>query len=398
VKLFAKKNKQSTDTAPATRLSGAALQPQGSTGNGTRSQLAPKPVSMSDWALWRGRRAFRKNRADFYEDLAEALDDKAVLVTELKKHVVRTHRRRPSLAALYSLWLRRMDKTDFSLALKGTVPPMDSLVLLSAENSGNLPYGLRFLSTTVRAVGKIKGSIVTAVAMPIIVSSMSYGMLVGFYKFMAPILEQIMPVKKWPGMGRFIYHLSGFVTDYSIPLFAGVGGLIALFIWSLSNWKGPARRKIDNYLPYSIYRDYNSAVMLVSLSGLMQSGSSLVGSLKSMRASSTPWMNWHIGQILVKLDREASQPARAFDTGVLPPYLFERVVDYGERSTFQEALNKLGKQTLERVEKSVATKSKALNYILLFISGVLMGLIIVSVMLTAQNARTQLTAHISSTH
>ena len=365
--------------------------------SGKTSLFGQKNVSTTSFALWRGIRAFRRHRADFYEDLAEALDDKAVLVTELKKHVVRAHRRRSPAATLYSLWLRRMDKSDFSTSLKGTVPPMDSLVLLAAENSGNLPYGLRFLSTTVRAVGKIKGSILSAVAMPIIVTSMTYGMLVGFYEFMAPVLEQIMPLKRWPGMGRFIYHISAFATNYSLPILAAIGGLVALFIWSLANWKGPLRRLVDNYLPYSIYRDYNSAVMLVSLSGLMQSGSSLVGSLKSIRTASTAWLNWHITHILGKLDKESSQPARAFDTGVLPPELYERVVDYGERSTFQEALDKLGKQTLERVEKGVAIKSKTLNYILLFIAGALMGLIIASVMLTAQSARTQLTSHVSRT-
>lgn len=392
--------KKTTNTA----TTGGGSVKLGATGNSAKDgvqtskspALAKKSPPATDFSLWRGKRAFRANRADFYEDLAEALDDKAVLVTELKKHVVRAHRRRSPLATLYSLWLRRMDKSDFSTSLKGTVPPMDSLVLLAAENSGNLPYGLRFLSTTVRAVAKIKGSILSAVAMPIIVTSMTYGMLVGFYEFMAPVLEQIMPLKFWPAMGRFIYHVSSFATNYSLPILVVVGGLIALFIWSLSNWKGPMRRRIDNYLPYSIYRDYNSAVMLVSLSGLMQSGASLVGSLKSIRSSSTQWMNWHISQILSKLDRESAQPARAFDTGVLPPDLFERVVDYGERSTFQEALDKLGKQTLERVEKSVAIKSKTLNYLLLAVAGGLMGLIIASVMLTAQSARTQLTSHVSN--
>jgi hypothetical protein len=171
VKLFQKK---STKAEPS-ESSGVKLGTKPSLGtkqptSGKTSLFGQKNVSTTSFALWRGIRAFRRHRADFYEDLAEALDDKAVLVTELKKHVVRAHRRRSPAATLYSLWLRRMDKSDFSTSLKGTVPPMDSLVLLAAENSGNLPYGLRFLSTTVRAVGKIKGSILSAVAMPIIVT------------------------------------------------------------------------------------------------------------------------------------------------------------------------------------------------------------------------------------
>lgn len=353
----------------------------------------PNVKPASGWALKRGKSAFGRIRAEFYEDLAESLDDKAVLVTELTKHLTRAHKKRSKLAGLYALWLRRMDTMSFTAALKGTVPGMDSLVLQASEQTGNLPQGLRFLTFSVRAVAKIKGAIMGAITMPVIVGNMIVGMLYGFGAFMVPILSAIVPPERWPGMGKLMYALSSVVLNYGLLIYAMLGITIGALIWALPNWSGPVRRKFDNVIPFSVYRDYNSAVMLVSLSGLMQSGASLVGSLKSMRASSPPWMAWHLGQVLQKLDRESASPARAFNTGILPEDIYERVVDYGERSGFQTALKKIGAQALEKLDKSVQAKAKLMNSLLLFVSGTLMALIIGSVMLTAQEAKKEMNSH-----
>ena len=368
-----------------------------STSDTEKKKAAPakvkKPLSVapaSGFALNRGKSAFSSIRAEFYEDLAESLDDKAVLVTELSKHLARAQKKRSPLAGLFALWLRRMDTMSFTMALKGTVPPMDSLVLQASEQSGNLPQGLRFLTFSVRAVAKIKGAIMGAITMPLIVSNMIVGMLYGFGKFMVPILTAIVPPNKWPGMGKIMYAMSSAVMNYGLLIFAIAGITIGAFIWALPNWSGPTRRKFDNVMPFSIYRDYNSAVMLVSLSGLMQSGASLVGSLKSMKASSPPWMAWHLTQVLHKLDKEAASPAKAFNTGLMPEEIYERVVDYGERSGFQVALKKIGSQALDKLDKSVQAKAKLMNSLLLFVSGTLMALIIGSVMLTAQQAKQEM--------
>jgi hypothetical protein len=109
-----------------------------------------------------------------------------------------------------------------------------------------------------------------------------------------------------------------------------------------------------------------------------------------MKASSPPWMAWHLSQVLHKMDKAAASPAKAFNTGILPDDIYERVVDYGERSGFQSALKKIGAQALDKLDKSVQAKAKLMNMILLFISGTLMALIIGSVMLTAQQAKQEL--------
>jgi type II secretory pathway component PulF len=346
--------------------------------------------------LRRASSKFAGRRAEFYEDLAEALDDRAVLVDHLKKHMLRAKANRSHLAGLYALWLRRMDTLSFSGALRGTVPTMDSMVLLAAEASGNLPHGLRFLTFSVRAVAKIRGTIISAIAMPLIVGAMIVGMLYGFGAFLVPILTAIVPVERWPSLGRLMYSLSFAVLNYGLYIFTALGALAAATVWALPNWSGPLRRKVEGLFPFSLYRNYNSAVMLVSLSGLMQSGTSLVGSLKAIRASSSPWLGWHMSQVLQRLDKESATPGRAFNTGVMPHDLYERVLDYGERSSFQSALKKIGDQSLDNLDKKVQKKAKVVNQVMLAVAGLLMALVIGSVMLTAQQARTELSNRATS--
>lgn len=362
---------------------------------------SPRPVKQAEpakgRALGSAKRAFSGMRAEFYEDLAESLDDRAVLVDHLKKHMVRAKANGSKLSGLYALWLRRMDTLSFSGALRGTVPTMDSMVLLAAESSGNLPQGLRFLTFSVRSVAKIRGTIIMAITMPVVVIAMITGMMYGFGAFMVPILSSIVQVEHWPAMGRLMYAVSMFVLHYGLYMFAGMGAVVAAVMWALPNWSGTTRAKFEGLFPFSLYRDYNSAVMLVSLSGLMQSGTSLVGSLKAIRTSSPPWLSWHMSQVLRRLDKESATPGRAFDTGVMPKDLYERVLDYGERSSFQSALKKIGNQSLENLDKAVQKKAKIVNQLLLALSGGIMAMVIGSVMLTAQQARVELSSRAIST-
>jgi type II secretory pathway component PulF len=363
-------------------------------GDVLRKQTPAEPAKGR--ALGSARRAFASVRAEFYEDLAESLDDRAVLVDYLEKHMLRAKANRSNLSGLYALWLRRMDTLSFSGALRGTVPTMDSMVLLAAEASGNLPQGLRFLTFSVRSVAKIRSTIIMAITMPVVVLAMITGMMYGFGAFMVPILSSIVQVEHWPWMGRVMYGASMFVLHYGLYMFAGIGALVAAVMWALPNWSGPTRAKYEGVFPFSLYRDYNSAVMLVSLSGLMQSGTSLVGSLKAIRTSSPPWLSWHMSQALRRLDKLSATPGKAFDTGLMPKELYERVLDYGERSSFQSALKKIGNQSLENLDKAVQKKAKVVNQVLLALSGTIMAMVIGSVMLTAQQARVELSSRAAS--
>lgn len=358
----------------------------------TEQPRAQAPSSRAgNWR--RGARAFKPQRADFYEDLAAALDDRAVLTDELAKYQSRVRAKRPALAALFGLWSARMNTMSFTSALAGTVPTLDSIILSAAETGNKLSDGLRYTSNLIRNLDELRRAIMGAIFVPSLLLAMITGMLIGYAVFLVPILVSIMPPKTWPFLGRLMYGVSEIVVNQGPYIALGVGALGAAVVASLSRWTGSGRLRAERILPvYPVYRDYYGAIFLVSIAALMQSNVSLVDALNSVKKSANPWLRWHINRILRALDHEAGNPAKAFNTGLFSTELYFRISDYGERSSFPTALSKVGNQVVKRVGDSVKRRAAMLNLVLLLVCGSTLGLMISSVMLTAQEAQSGIRA------
>lgn len=345
----------------------------------------------SKFAMWMAVNNFSAMRADFYADLAEALEDKGSLVGTIRTFERRAAKRKDLLQPLYALWLRRMDDRPFSMALLGTVPDGDIMILDAAESSkahNGMVEGLRFLSKAIVAAGKMKSELVKAVAGPIFLFCMLISMLVGFSYFMVPVLTQIMKPETWPMSGRALYWVAQMVTGYGVWIGAAIIILAIAYVWSLPRWYGRWRVVADQYNPlYSIYRDFVGSIFLVSFAALLRSNRGLSESLNALAARGSPWLRWHIRRIQLRLDKEADKPALAFDTGIFNRALTDRVMDYGARNEFHLAIGKIGMASIDKTTEFVSNSAKVLNQLLLVICGATMIFMVSGVLLTAQEAQ-----------
>lgn len=334
------------------------------------------------------RSKFNRIRADFYEDLGEALDDDGELVPTLTEWMRRCAGRRKDqgLAAIYALWLRRMDSMTFAEAIAGTVPQMDAMILAASESSGDLAKGLRFLAKAVRISERMKEVIAKALTMPMLIAIVLSVVVTVFAYQLTPVLEQIYPVAEWPVAGKALYGLSWLATrvgPFALPLAIAVA---IWFSWSLENWTGPVRKVLDQHLPYSLYRDYAGGIFLVTLASLMHVGNSMTEALMKMRESATPWLGWHIGQILRNLDASPDSPGRAMNTGVFSQELADRIESFGRRGDFREALAKVGLQGVDRVIKNTEQNAMWMNIACMFAGGIVVGTLLLGVVTTSIEA------------
>lgn len=342
----------------------------------------------SSVGLWLAEWEFSRRRSDFYEDLAEAIDDNAVLVEYLRTHQKRAKSRQDLIEPIYSLWLRRMDDRSFAQALLGTVPTSDVMILEAAERSGRLAEGLRFLAKAIRGADTMRSELRRAVAGPLFLLGMFVSMLVGFSFYLVPVLLQIMPVSSWPMVGQALYGVSQVVTGYGIWIGGVVVALSMLFVWSLPRWTGVWRNRADKYIPmYAIYRDYVGAIFLVSLASMMQAGDGLAEALAALAKRGSPWLRWHITRIRTRLDKNTDQQTAAFATGIFNQQLTDRVIDFGARQSVDKALGKVGLASIEKVTKFVSGSATVLNRLLIALCGATMIFIILGVMLTANEAQ-----------
>lgn len=346
--------------------------------------MALKDKFLLGLAKW----GFSSRRADFYSDLAEALEDKAVLVDQIRLLERRARARKDTILPLYVLWLQRLDDRSFGKALMDTVPPGDVMIVEAAEESGEMVEGLRFLSKAIEASNKMKDVLIKSVAGPVFLMMMFVALLTGFSFYLVPVLAQIMKPATWPAIGQALYAVSQVVTGYGIWIGVGLIGLISIYIWSLTRWVGKWRTKCDTYIPlYSIYRDFEGSIFLVAFSSLMRSGMGISESLRALGKRASPWLKWHINRIQIRLESEADQPYKAFDTGVFNRTLTDRIIDFGSRNSVEVAFTKVGLSSIDKLTEFVASSAMVLNKLLIVLCGATMIFMVSGVLLTAQEAQ-----------
>lgn len=341
---------------------------------------------LKSFQLWQAKRKLLARRADFYYDLASALEDKVPLFTTLRAYEARARKRDPSAALLYQRMLRESMSGSLSQALRGIMPATELIMIDAIQSSGDaaLARGLYFMSETVEKIDKMILTVRKSVVYPIMLLIIFSGLLTGFSFFAVPVLEDLMPPEKWPLLGRILYHISSIVRHYGIYILIVLALTVYAFVKSLANWHGPVRKKVDKWMPYSLYRDFSGAMLIVSLSSLMRTGVSLRSSLERAIRFSTPWMRWHLSQILRGLASEhAAQFGHAFRTGVLSMEMEDRVQDAAERRDPVAAFVKIGVGSIDRIERSMTESAGKLNGIMMAIAGVVLGIMMTGFFATA---------------
>ncbi len=347
----------------------------------------------------RARSALRKRRADWYLDLSMALEDRIPLYSTLKKYEVRARKRDPALALLYRQILRNSMKGSLADAMRGVAPPSELMVLNAAQISGDesVASGLRFLSETVEKTERMTRVIRGAVNYPLFLLTLMAAIATGFSYFAVPVLEEIMTVDKWPAAGKALHAVSLLIRNYGVFLALGFVSTLGIFFYSLGNWTGNVRVRMDRYLPYSLYRDYSGALLIVSLASLMRSGVSLRSALEQASLYANPWMKWHVRKILTRLSASSSAGfGHAFATGVLSAELEDRITDASERQDPVQAFVKIGVGSIDRIAISIESSAGRINSFMLMFCGFVLGGMMLGFMATTQQLNAALRTQVQS--
>lgn len=321
------------------------------------------------------RKTIRKNRSDLYYDLAASLEDRVPLFTTFRKLESRARKRNPGEALVYLDMLRQLSSGSLADAMRGVSPNNELLMIDALQSAGDLKMaeGLKFLSTTVEKTDAMSNAARKAIRYPLSMLVVFSAMLAGFATQVVPILTDLLPPEQWPLLGRILYTVSQLISQYGIYIALGFVGTIALFIYSLPRWNGRVRTFFDRFLPYSFYRDFSGAMLVVALSTLMRSGVSLRSSLDRAMVYTTPWMRFHIRLILKSLARaNTANFGEAFKTGMLTQYLEDRVQDASERRNPVEAFVRIGTGSIDRIIDEINKSAAKVSSTILIVCGVML--------------------------
>jgi type II secretory pathway component PulF len=339
------------------------------------------------------RRKLRSRRADFYYDLATALEDKIPIFTILKGYEARARRRDPSSASMYRAMMTAMQTGGLSVALRPILVSSELIMLDAIQNNGDaaLSKGLYFMSEMSANLDHMNDVMRRAVTYPIVMLCMTAAMIVAFSLFAVPLIESLLPLDKWPPAGKALYSVSYAIRNYGLYMLVGIVIGLVLFLKSLANWQSPLRRKLDNFMPYSLYRTYTSAMLIVSLSSLMRTGVSLRASIERAMKFSSPWLRWHLREVLRAMSSgSANKFGSAFKTGMLSHDMEDRVQEASERRDPVAAFVKIGIGSIDRIVKSMEKASSGINTALMIIAGSALALMILAFLMTTQSISTGL--------
>jgi type II secretory pathway component PulF len=325
--------------------------------------------------IYFAKKKMRANRSDFYYDLGLTLEDRVPLFTTLRKYESRARTHDEGASLVYLEMIRKLQSASLAVAFEGIASDSEIIMLDALETSGDagLAQGLKFLSETVEKVDGMINIVRGAIVYPLTILSLLTVIATGFAFYVVPVLTQILDHEKWPFLGKMLYFLSQGIINYGLYILAFLVLLIIGFVWSLSRWTGAVRKKLDRHLPYSLYRDFSGAMLIVSISSMMRSGISLRSALERANKHSNSWMKDHIRHILYLLSQPtATTFGQAFKTGVLNKYLEERVQDASERKNPIEAFVRIGVGSIDRINLSIKKSTSKLNLILLLFCGVIL--------------------------
>lgn len=323
--------------------------------------------------LWMFRRTL------FYRDLADALRRKVSIRDFLQREVenARLLKDETSLLIMKTLVSRYSSGNGSSLRdlMYGIAPTADMMLLSAVDDSGDgkaeaLERAAEAVDFQIRSFKTLMISLATpAIALPLV------GALCLITSEIIASIARDAPASVWVGFNGVVRVIAEFINDHWGKVFLGIIAVAGLTIWQLPRWIGGYRVKADNLPGFSLYRDYNAAVVLSAMAMMIGSGKTMKQAIEDLRLNATPWLRWHLQRIINSLDDNPTDYMGAFSRGLMPLSVRARMNSLLDSSkSFDVALVALGTSEVKRLESAVKVSAETVNWTL---TGALVALAVV---------------------
>ncbi|MBU6486211.1 MAG: type II secretion system protein [Burkholderiales bacterium] len=324
------------------------------------------------------KRRFMKIRESFYRETrldvtAKGLRNRETLLERLTTLEKRYRGRRALVWPVFQAIAKRMVAgDDFSLAMKPFVPSDEYALLELASTSTKSDAairGLELAEMAANAKATLSSTTSMEMAYPAFLLVYMYGLCVVFGAAVFPEVIDVHPVEQWPAAGQFLYAFDTFCyRDWWISA-SVVGALVWAYFATLRRWVGPLRNRVDALpLMWRNRRDLRAALLIVSFSGLFDSGLTLRVALDRLTKTADPWLRWHLNRMSRRLDLNPDEAMRSLDTGIFSEPIIDTITDAAGRDQFIEAIKHLGRSSLDRVVAAVRRNARITHYILMTVA------------------------------
>jgi type II secretory pathway component PulF len=339
-------------------------------------KLLPPPAQ-----LWLATTRFRSAREAFYRETRLDIDKKGfrnseTLVERVSKHLERDRARDGWTWPVYERILKHLRAGDpFAAAMKRFVPH-DEYALLEISSTSTeadaVVRGFELAEMTAAAKRTLRGSVNAEIAYPMMLLVFMYVLACIFGGYVFPDMRDIVPADQWVGPTVWLYSVDTFCYRYWWLVGGVVASTATLYFYSVRNWAGPTRNRIDR-LPflYRNNRDLKAALLLVSFAGLFDSNVPLRQAINRLLETADPWLRWHLTVMSARLSRYPNEPMKAMDSGIFSQSVVDTVTDAAGRDQFQDAIKHLGRNSIDTIVAAIKRNARITHYVMLLIAGLL---------------------------
>ena len=143
--------------------------------------------------------------------------------------------------------------------------------------------------------------------------------------------------------------------------------LVGLITYSMGHLKaGLPRRILNVFPPWSIYKQFNGSILLLSLASLLRSGISFGHALETIRSSSSKY----VSSILIMMQAKLQAGKRAGEAIQCELFDKETLVNlevYADTDKLEEGIYVLAEEQLGKQIEKLATATKMLGNVILLI-------------------------------
>jgi type II secretory pathway component PulF len=252
----------------------------------------------------------------------------------------------------------------FSESVKGWVS-FNEIMLIESGGDGQLRDSLQMAKDLLADIKKIKSSLKSKMTQPVILFIVLNILILAFTYSMLPILISLSDPETWEGSAAKLYSFLIFFKTNVNTIYISLAIAITAILQTLSIWTGKVRDKFDLIIPWSIYKEFNAGIFLISLSTLIKSGMTLLMALESLRKQAPRYVRVEIDR-MIKNARAAESNSGAINTGFLGD-IGDDIEDMAEFGGFEETLLKLGEKSINQIIENISSKGDKVKAIMMIL-------------------------------
>lgn len=322
-----------------------------------------------------------KQRVKFYAKLAQLLENGVALDTALMQIQKTSGRAKGSvLPILFGRWRRAVaNGMNFGKVLAPYIPSSEAILIETGADSGRLVDAIRNALQSVEQQGKVKKAIITSSAYPFVLVLMLIGALVLCSFMVIPTFEQIIPLDQWEGVPYTVAVASGFIREKGLFILLALITVIIAVSMSMPRWAGKTRIPFDNVIPYNFYRMWQGSAFLLSVSSMMAAGVKLDEvSLGRLARQGDPYLRIRVRAVQKWMSSGLNFGDALAQAGYnFPdPELIADLQIYANLKGFDKNITKITNDWVEELIETVKTAMQIVNFIVLMMIAVVIGLLI----------------------